>query len=512
MSQQDLRTALAPINELHPSISPSLISTFNPTSDPTIDLPYFAVKAEQSVNESNIDSLQSLCQLLVIVIVAISSFIILIAKIDASFIHINDYLAITPLIIALIYILNIFSDCFFIAYLDIVNRNNPSNSTILMIATICIIFSILFGFIQLFVYKRNNWSIGNIHSWTSKNGILFLILSFIFGNVFAACLILNSFIFRMQIFDMGLSNEKLYKFVCKGLTIIAIIRNIPLLSMQIYYTVSNDNQDANTTMAIIFSISTILLAIFISVMILIPKNKKLGAVFSMDITMTGEVINMAQDIDKCITMKQSLQHALANLFEVNDDFINITKPTRISNGLSLQFEVYIQKHDNATNANTYHKHDNPGELLERTLKEYNGRGELSNILKQSWKLSNDPKVSNIERIIIGNDGQKTLVNIHSNSDMTEMTNMKIKNKADEGIENKQFGREIKQEQNGIEKDMKQMNEIVELYKVEGIGVADKTNENVSENTEKSNAKNRQQPIIETAGPLQDMERIGSTQM
>ena len=63
----------------------------------------------------------------------------------------------------------------------------------------------------------------------------------------------------------------------------------------------------------------------------------------------------------------------------------------------------------------------------------------------------------------------------------------------------------------ITRNAKEMNEIVEVYKLEGVEPDDKTYENDLE--KRSNDKEKKpQPIIETAGPLQDLETIGSTQM
>ena len=61
------------------------------------------------------------------------------------------------------------------------------------------------------------------------------------------------------------------------------------------------------------------------------RSRRLDAIFSMDIILTGEAINMAHEIDKCITMKHSLQRRMADLFDRDYDLIVTMKPTRISN-------------------------------------------------------------------------------------------------------------------------------------------------------------------------------------
>ena len=71
---------------------------------------------------------------------------------------------------------------------------------------------------------------------------------------------------------------------------------------------------------------------------------------------------------------------------------------------------------------------------------------------------------------------------------------------------------ILKHQNDIQDHDKEINKIGELYKLEGIG-SDKKNMIQDQDKDiNQDEKDKQLPIIATAGLVQDMEKIGSTAM
>ena len=66
---------------------------------------------------------------------------------------------------------------------------------------------------QLYFYSKRKW-LKNDHqrAWLSKYSTVLLLLSIVTGSSFAAVAVLNSYLFKLEIFDMGLTQKEIRKY------------------------------------------------------------------------------------------------------------------------------------------------------------------------------------------------------------------------------------------------------------------------------------------------------------
>ena len=121
------------------------------------------------------------------------------------------------------------------------------------------------------------------------------------------------------------------------------------------------------------------------------------------ITMNVTGDSIRKKVKKCRTMCKKLRWELALL--IGAETIEIIKPKYIERGLEIKFHVYLtDKHMKQID-------------YEKVLVEANKSNELADIIKVSWDLTDNPKISDIHSMIIESKHQQR---IHStNIEMLE---------------------------------------------------------------------------------------------
>ena len=103
---------------------------------------------------------------------------------------------------------------------------------------------------------------------------------------------------------------------------------------------------------------------------------------SIEFDITGPSI-MANK-KSCKNRVKSIQNAIASLVGLDEELIEIIRPTTIKQGLKLSINMYI----NNTKAIDMN--------IEKDINEANETGNLQGIIKDAWNLSSDPMITNIK--------------------------------------------------------------------------------------------------------------------
>eukprot|EP01083_Nonionella_stella_P268601 908140_1 len=186
-----------------PSRPPILVLTeqTNPSNSELEDL----LQYEQDLND-----LESSYETIFIVFVSLFAIMGLGAWSDAKYIRSNDYLKINQILGMAIQTLDMLSDCFFAINVSI-RRNMDSKYSLPMI--FAIIFIVLPAFVTIFQlhFQCKRWIhlSDQVREWLSRNLKELYFLSFCTGSAFAAITLVNSYVFQLGLFDMGLTSKEL---------------------------------------------------------------------------------------------------------------------------------------------------------------------------------------------------------------------------------------------------------------------------------------------------------------
>ena len=234
----------APKPSAKPSPKPTPKPTSKPTPEPTFKSTSYSTTPQTSLTtttessstsisaakvnefEQDLKDLQLLFQYIIIGFVLLCLLMGVIGSIDAKLCRINDHFEPTPIISLTLQSVDMISDCFFIAQINIENKIDPKPEyRIIFIASICFVvipaFTSLF---QLFSYARKHW-IRNDRSkrWLSNYSALLLLCSICTGSSFVAVALFNTYIFKLNIFDMGLTRKQLTKFSTRRIYSIVLL-------------------------------------------------------------------------------------------------------------------------------------------------------------------------------------------------------------------------------------------------------------------------------------------------
>ena len=113
-------------------------------------------------------------------------------------------------------------------------------------------------------------------------------------------------------------------------------------------------------------------------------------------------------------MKKVLRKRLAVLLDVNVGQIEIIKPSEIMNGLGLEIKIYDYSMNIESDGAQFkvgqdgnnREQEDEQETFEDILKEANENKELCKIFKDSWRLSQMPRIINIQRIFVKQQSEK----------------------------------------------------------------------------------------------------------
>eukprot|EP01083_Nonionella_stella_P282047 959928_1 len=201
------------------------------------------------------------------------------------------------------------------------------------------------------------------------------------GSSFSAVALLNSYLFQMELFDMGLTDKELKRFNTRRIWSVVVLENMPQLILQTVYFIVQGGSLFDypiTLSSMVFSVVSIIISLMSLTMERTINKTQRTVTVSMDVT--GECVERASS--KCRTMNYKLRKLLAPTLGVDWNVIEVVKPYYVSGGLALDIIVYV----NRTAKNTDY-----GNLLN----EANTKGKLPKIIQEAWNLSDYPKISGI---------------------------------------------------------------------------------------------------------------------
>eukprot|EP01084_Bolivina_argentea_P269736 458494_1 len=232
----------------NPSQSPTIVPTTNnptwfPTFLPTAQETTSVFEYNSEISDSTADSaqIQPLFEAIMIALVSIFVIIGVIGFIDAKFLRLNDFYSVGKIFQVMLQILDMMSDCFLAIDISLRIKNN----SFLIALCVCIIFIIIpsvFSLFQVYYHSKKEWSSDDrIRGWLVKYSNMLYIISILTGSSFAAVDIMNSNLFGLQYFEMGLSNKQRILFKTKRIYSVVMLENIPQLALQIWYMVQLGN-------------------------------------------------------------------------------------------------------------------------------------------------------------------------------------------------------------------------------------------------------------------------------
>eukprot|EP01083_Nonionella_stella_P306520 1073833_1 len=391
-------------------VNTTLVSSHYTTANYGVVSTTFLFDAEEK-HWDDLDDLSHLFQMTAGSFVAACIVIALLAFIDAKLIRPNDYFEAVAIFSMLIQTVDIMSDCFFAMEVKMQTDNSALDNEEMKWINIMLYASILFialpailTLFQLYFYAKRHWlSNDYVRQWLSKYSTVLLVLSIATGSSFAATSVLNSFIFQIEVFDMGLTNKELKQFKTQRVYSIVLMENVPQLFIQSYYIylirgTLGDNLIAVSS--IMFSLLSIIVSVMSLTLIQTINKTQRYVVLSMDVT--GDCVE--ERSSKCRTMKKGLKKRVCALIGVDARMLDIMKPTYISNGLRVEIRVYV---NNRTQCNNYGS----------VLIEANDKGKLSRMFQTYWNLSDAPRICDIKSDIVDpsdptqkTEGQKETLN------------------------------------------------------------------------------------------------------
>ena len=153
--------------------------------------------------------------------------------------------------------------------------------------------------------------------WLNKNGKVLVILCMLSGGLTASLRLVNSKLFGLTVFDMGLPKYKQDETVRHRLWLTVILENIPQILISTFYarTLSSFNQ--TVMLALISSIASVILAIF-SAILEFPKNYY---IYQMTCLMTNNSVN--GKVRKQLRKINSLTSIICESFDQDHGFLFI---------------------------------------------------------------------------------------------------------------------------------------------------------------------------------------------
>eukprot|EP01083_Nonionella_stella_P244968 852099_1 len=215
--------------------------------------------------------------------------------------------------------------------------------------------------------------------------LFFVLLSVVTGSSFAAVTLLNSYLFQLNMFDMGLSRRQLKQFGTKRVYSIVMLENVPQLILQSYYVLSSDrSSDAIAISSIGFSSLSIIIALLTMTLEKTINFTQSYVVVTMNVA--GDCVR--RKTTKCRTMCIKLRQGFAAIVGVDENTMEMIKPTYIKNGFRVRFYVYTN--DKYSDSIDYKK----------VLDESNQIDELAVMIKEAWDLGDEPTITNIDAVVL----------------------------------------------------------------------------------------------------------------
>eukprot|EP01084_Bolivina_argentea_P266436 451920_1 len=301
--------------------------------------------------------------------------------------RINNYFKLKYLISASFQSLDVFSDaCFVISVFNLYRVGNYRDyeyMVILLASALCIIVPILTSMGQVFIYSNKYWVKDNLLSaWFIEYNKLLYIFSFITGSSFSALLLLNSHLYSLAVFSMGINERDLLKFSTKRIYSVILMENLPQILIQIYFLYKVTNLDDNliAVCSLIFSLVSVIIT---SVSMISQKsiiNSQNCTQLSFDVLATE--FNGKKSRKKVNELRKYLVNNV--LVKFDKKLIEIPIPQQIPSGLSVTINIY-----------TNDQNSGEQEFVEDVVHKSVSNGNLPNFIKSYWNINTIPNINNI---------------------------------------------------------------------------------------------------------------------
>eukprot|EP01083_Nonionella_stella_P039101 106350_1 len=327
----------------NPSVIPSVNTRINPLQSRNIDETtnvLFGV-LDYDEKEVELDVLRAMYQSTAGGFVLLCLFVAMTGYIDSRWIRTNDYFEYLAIGTMMLATLDMISDCFFAVEVSI-QRNNYVDlelemRVIFYASVLFIALPALVALFQLHFYTSKYWlEEGRVTPWIQKYMIVLLLFSIVTGNSFAAVSLMNSGLYNMDVFYMGLTKYQLQTFNIQKMYSIVFLENLPQLCLQSYYIwISENVNNPIAISSIIFSmVSIIVSAMHLSIEKQINYQQKYVIV---KLHITGEYVE--QKLSNCKTLSHDLKRGLGKYLNKDAKRIEIIKPTDINHGVKVRIII-----------------------------------------------------------------------------------------------------------------------------------------------------------------------------
>eukprot|EP01083_Nonionella_stella_P287864 979957_1 len=314
----------------NPSVIPSVNTRINPLQSRNIDETtnvLFGV-LDYDEKEVELDVLRAMYQSTAGGFVLLCLFVAMTGYIDSRWIRTNDYFEYLAIGTMMFATLDMMSDCFFAVEVSILEIRILFYASVLFIA-----LPALVALFQLYFHTKKHWLEGRVTPWIEKYMMLLLLFSIMTGNAFAAVSLVNSGLYNMEVFYMGLTKNQLQTFNIEKMYSIVFLENLPQLCVQSYYIwISENVNNPIAISSIIFSMVSIIIS---TMHLMIEKQINYQQKYVIiKLHVTGECV--VQKRSNCKTLYHDLKRELSTYLGINEDSIEIMKPTNIDGGVKVR--------------------------------------------------------------------------------------------------------------------------------------------------------------------------------
>ena len=164
------------------------------------------------------------------------------------------------------------------------------------------------------------------------------------------------------------------------------MENIPQLLLQIYLLTQSGSDSISSNQIVYISMGFSILSIIISLLAMISQRDIVRSrdYVSIEYDVKGPMV--VDKLKQCRNRRNKLQLQISSLIGVERNLVEIVKPDQIKQGL----RVCVNFHVNNTRAIDL--------SMENEMKSAQLSGELGNIMKEVWELSDVPKIENIKYV------------------------------------------------------------------------------------------------------------------
>jgi len=336
------------------------------------------------------------------------------AAIDGYCIRKNHYLHLIYLLLFAVQAMDMLSDCFFAAQLSIYHRTDATVTiAILLYASICfIVVPVLTTLYQLFRHIQKKWAASqDTSAWLMLHSNKLYLVSILCGGSFSAVRLMNSDIFQLEIFHMGLSERELKRFNTKRLWSVVLLENMPQLLLQSYFlgAFMINGVSAIGISSIIFSCISMVVSVFgLATDRKIFSNEK---VTMITVEVTGSCVADKQARARCRTRKNELQNELAMVLRIDRNSLEIMRPAPINGGLLLKLYIYESTGSQSQFKSMRVVQSTANVDRIQAITDSVQSGDLSKIVHQAWQLEAPPIVSNLQHQIFLSSRERALKDI-----------------------------------------------------------------------------------------------------